>query len=109
LAVMTLRSKGGAVSAAIFGVIVGAGTGDPSALVVVGGGALIGAGSGAAGGFTSSVVSQAIDYGRIDWGQVAVDTGTGAVIGGVTGTSSAPAGSCCDPGQEVLQRQRKAS
>jgi hypothetical protein len=78
-------AAGGAVAGGIAGGFVGAATGDPSALAVVGGGALIGAGSGAAGGFTSSVVSQGIDQGRIDWGQVAVDTGTGAVIGGVTG------------------------
>jgi len=78
-------AAGGAVAGGIAGGFVGAATGDPSALVVIGGGVLIGAGSGAAGGFTSSVVSQGIDQGRIDWGQVAVDTGTGAVIGGVTG------------------------
>jgi hypothetical protein len=78
-------ASGGAVAGGIADGFVGAATGDPSALVVVGGGVLIGAGSGAAGGFTSSVVSQGIDRGRIDWGQVAVDTGTGAVIGGVTG------------------------
>lgn len=65
--------------------VCGAATGDPSALAVIGGGVLIGAASGAAGGFTSSVVSQGIDQGRIDWGQVWVDTGTGAAIGGVTG------------------------
>ena len=69
----------------IAGGFVGTATGDPSALVVIGGGVLLGAASGAAGGFTSSVVSQGIDQGQIDWGQVAVDTGTGAVIGGVTG------------------------
>jgi RHS repeat-associated protein len=78
-------AAGGAVAGGIAGGFVGAATGDPSALTVIGGGVLIGAGSGAAGGFTSSVVSQGIDQGRIDWGQVAVDTGTGAVIGGVTG------------------------
>jgi RHS repeat-associated protein len=78
-------AAGGAVAGGIAGGLAGAVTGDPSALAVIGGGVLLGAGSGAAGGFTSSVVSQGIDQGQINWGQVWVDTGTGAAIGGVTG------------------------
>jgi len=73
-------ASGGAVSGAIFGAVVGAGTGDPSALAVIGIGAL----SGGAGGLTNSVVSQAIDRGQIDCGQLVVDTGIGIVIGGAT-------------------------
>ena len=61
------------MSAAIFGAVVGAGTGDPSALAVIGIGAL----SGGAGELTNSVVSQAIDRGQIDCGQLVVDTGIG--------------------------------
>jgi RHS repeat-associated protein len=78
-------AAGGAIAGGIAGGIVGASTGDPSALVVIGGGVLIGAGSGAAGGFVSSLVSQGIDHGRIDWQVVAIDTAIGATIGGVLG------------------------
>jgi hypothetical protein len=78
-------AAGGAVAGGIAGGFVGAATGDPSALVVIGGGVLIGAGSGAAGGLVSSIVSQGIDHGRIDWEVVAVDTAIGGAIGGVLG------------------------
>ena len=53
--------------------------------MVVSGGMLLGAGSGAVGGFTSSVVSQGIDQGQIDWGRVGVATAVGAGLGAVTG------------------------
>jgi predicted nucleotidyltransferase len=78
-------AAGGAVGGAVAGGFVGAATGDASALAVIGGGVLVGAGSGAAGGFVNSIVSQGIDQGRIDWPHVALDTGTGPVLGAALG------------------------
>jgi hypothetical protein len=78
-------AAGGAIAGGIAGGLIGAGTGDPSALAVIASGVLVGGVSGAAGGFTDSVVSQAIDQGQINWNQVAVDTGVAGAIGAATG------------------------
>jgi hypothetical protein len=77
------------VAGGLAGGLMGAATGDPSALVVIGGGLLLGAGSGAVGGLVSSVLAQGIDRGQIDWVQVGVETGIGAVLGlGLGGVGS---------------------
>jgi RHS repeat-associated protein len=82
-------ATGGAVAGGLAGGLMGAATGDPSALVVIGGGLLLGAGSGAVGGLVSSVLAQGIDRGQIDWVQVGVETGIGAVLGlGLGGVGS---------------------
>jgi len=78
-------AAGGAVAGGIAGGLIGAGTGDPSALGVIVSGVLVGGVSGAAGGFTDSVVSQAIDQGQINWNQVGVDTAVGGAVGATLG------------------------
>lgn len=75
---------GGAASGAVAGALVGALAGDPSGIGVIGWG-VIGGVSGAAGGFTESIVTQAIDQGQINWNQVGVDTAVGGAVGATLG------------------------
>jgi RHS repeat-associated protein len=83
-------AAGGAAAGFIAGGVVGACTGDPSA--VIAGGIIIGATAGGAGAFTTSTISQLGNNGTIDGGQLLQDTLVGIALGGLTGGAFASLG-----------------